>query len=118
VYWVEDGSGRVLLRRRPEKGLLGGMLEVPGGDWTAAPSPVVPPVVAAWRLLPDPVEHTFTHFHLTLAVHSAREPAAALPGGGDWRLVAKHDLAGAALPSVMRKVVAKVLGAAAPKPRR
>jgi A/G-specific adenine glycosylase len=31
----EDGA--VLLRRRPPKGLLGGMLEVPGTDWAEAP---------------------------------------------------------------------------------
>ena len=27
-------DGRVLLRRRPDKGLLGSMMEVPGSDWT------------------------------------------------------------------------------------
>jgi len=112
VYWVEDGEGRVLLRRRPEKGLLGGMLEVPGGPWTAAPEAVPPPVTASWRRLPAPVEHTFTHFHLTLAVYRAAAAVAALPSGGDWRLVARADLAAAALPSVMRKVVATALGRA------
>ena len=111
VYWVEDGEGRVLLRRRPERGLLGGMLEVPGGAWTEAATTVAPPPVAvAWRLLPGAVEHTFTHFHLTLAVYRAEAAVAALPRGGDWRIVAKGDLAGAALPSVMRKVAAKALG--------
>jgi A/G-specific adenine glycosylase len=118
VYWVEDGAGRVLLRRRPEKGLLGGMLEVPGGGWTAAPSPGVPPVAAAWRLLPGPVEHTFTHFHLTLEVYRAEAPVQALPEDGDWRVLARDELAAAALPSVMRKVAAKALGPAAMKPKR
>jgi A/G-specific adenine glycosylase len=118
VYWVEDGEGRVLLRRRPEKGLLGGMLELPGGVWTDAPEAVAPPPVeASWRLLPEPVEHTFTHFHLTLAVHRADARAAVLPEGGDWRVIGKADLAASALPSVMRKVVAKVLGPGALKTR-
>ena len=116
VYWVEDGEGRVLLRRRPEKGLLGGMLEAPGGAWTEAPAKTVPPPVAAtWRLMPGVVEHTFTHFHLTLAVYRAEAAVAALPRGGDWRIVAKGDLAGAALPSVMRKVAAKALGQGMPR---
>jgi A/G-specific adenine glycosylase len=119
VYWVEDTGGLVLLRRRPEKGLLGGMLEVPGGAWLASPPPGTPPPVnATWRLLPDPVEHTFTHFHLTLAVYRAETPVGALPEGGDWRPVARADLAASALPSVMRKVVAKVLGPESLKARR
>ena len=29
AFWVEGGDGRILLRRRPQKGLLGGMVEIP-----------------------------------------------------------------------------------------
>ena len=31
---MDANSGAILLRRRPPKGLLGGMTEVPGSDWT------------------------------------------------------------------------------------
>ncbi|MEM8616105.1 MAG: A/G-specific adenine glycosylase, partial [Pseudomonadota bacterium] len=33
VYVLFDGEGRVLTERRPDKGLLGGMLGLPGSDW-------------------------------------------------------------------------------------
>ncbi len=111
AYWLEREDGAVLLRRRPEKGLLGGMLEVPSSPWEArlpAASSDHAPLVAAWRQLPGLVEHTFTHFHLELTVHHAKASAKA-PAGSEWRWVKREDLAGEALPSVMRKVVAHVL---------
>ncbi|MBT4888428.1 MAG: A/G-specific adenine glycosylase [Rhodospirillales bacterium] len=33
VFWLTDRSGRVMLRRREEKGLLGGMMEFPSTEW-------------------------------------------------------------------------------------
>jgi A/G-specific adenine glycosylase len=96
------------LRTRPEKGLLGGMTEVPSTEWTHACDEAAAlrqaPLSAAWRRLPGVVAHTFTHFPLELAVYTARMPARArAPHGMRW--VALADLAQAALPSVMRKVI-------------
>ena len=57
-----------------------------------------------------PVEHTFTHFHLQLAVWKTRHAEIPdLPADGGYRWVHKHDLAHEALPSLMRKVVALAL---------
>ncbi len=106
----EDGA--VLLRERPPKGLLGGMLEVPSTPWGAkdAAEPLdFAPLQTEWRKTVGLVEHTFTHFHLKLEVHVARAPMeaeltpAAEPERCRW--VARRNLAGAALPSVMRKVL-------------
>jgi A/G-specific adenine glycosylase len=36
LFWLTDSQNRVLLRRRPPKGLLGGMTELPGTDWLPA----------------------------------------------------------------------------------
>ncbi|MFO1088457.1 MAG: A/G-specific adenine glycosylase [Hyphomicrobiales bacterium] len=122
AFWVEDGAGRVLLRRRPDRGLLGGMLEVPGGPWLEkhdVSEAYAPPVEARWQQVPQAVEHTFTHFHLTLAVHRAEGPAAGEPRGeGDWRWVPVDGLADAALPTVMRKVVARAIGAGRVRPKK
>jgi A/G-specific adenine glycosylase len=101
-------DGRILLRTRAEKGLLGGMTEVPTTAWThgfdAAAALREMPLAGAWRRLPGVVEHTFTHFPLELAVYTARMPAGVrAPRGMRW--VALTDLAQAALPSVMRKVI-------------
>lgn len=112
AFWIEREDGAVLLRRRPEKGLLGGMMEVPSTAWGA--EPVSPedeaPLAAVWKRLPGTVEHTFTHFHLVLTVMTAVEVAdGALRDDGDYRWVVREDLAGEALPTVMRKVVAHVI---------
>ncbi|WP_181699260.1 A/G-specific adenine glycosylase [Chthonobacter albigriseus] len=100
-------DGAVLLRQRPDRGLLGGMTEVPGSEWSpdrdvVAPTP--PPVPGEWRRLPQPVEHTFTHFHLVLTVHAAEVDAAVDAPIGTWWSPAETT-SGEALPSVMRKVV-------------
>jgi A/G-specific adenine glycosylase len=103
----EDGA--VLLRRRPPKGLLGGMLEVPSTAWGAvmpAASEAVEhaPLPADWRLAPGLVRHTFTHFDLELAVFCCRGfPASSKPAAGLWYPLA--SLPEEALPSVMRKVL-------------
>lgn len=106
AFWLTRSDGAVLLRRRPPKGLLGGMTEVPSTDWTetgpgegAALSAA--PAQVSWQALPGIVRHTFTHFHLELTVWSGR-----LEGDNDvegfW--VSLEELGAAGLPSVMQKV--------------
>jgi A/G-specific adenine glycosylase len=114
AFWVERQDGAVLLRRRPEKGLLGGMMEVPSTAWTES-GPAAPeaeaPLAARWTALPAMVEHTFTHFHLKLSVLRAETVSdGELQHDGDYRWVAPAALVGEALPTVMRKVVALVRG--------
>jgi A/G-specific adenine glycosylase len=108
-------DAHVLLRRRPEAGLLGGMLEVPSAEW-AETLPAVSealrsaPVRAEWWAVPGVVAHTFTHFRLETLVYRAIVPAdASLTFWADpqrCRWVARRDLDRAALPSVMRKIIA------------
>ncbi len=100
VYLGRRADGAWLLERRPEKGLLGGMLGWPGSDWSEAPVED-PPVNAEWRDLSAEVRHTFTHFHLRLAVRIADLPQSADPERGHF--VAKEDFRPSALPTVMRK---------------
>jgi A/G-specific adenine glycosylase len=108
-------DGLVLLRRRPEAGLLGGMLEVPSTVWDDLLPPAkealrAAPVKADWWQVPGTITHTFTHFKLELMVYRALVPADATltfwaePDRCCW--VARRDLSSAALPSVMRKVIA------------
>ena len=115
AYVALRADGRVLLRTRPEKGLLGAMTEVPGSAWAHdfdiksalrfAPSFRTK---ARWRKLPGVVRHVFTHFPLELTVFIAPVPRAApAPKGARW--VKLVDLPGEALPSVMRKVLAHAL---------
>jgi A/G-specific adenine glycosylase len=107
-------DGHVLLRRRPEKGLLGGMLEVPSSPWDAAPAAQAAadaaPLEGNWRAVPGVVVHTFTHFRLEMSVYRLRIAKRSRKGGPEvangffW--VARGNLDRLAVPSVMRKIIA------------
>ncbi len=86
AYVLLDKAERVWLLRRPDKGLLGGMLALPER----------PPVAANWRHVGN-IAHVFTHFSLTLEVHVAQ--VAVLPEG------LSEPAERAPLPSVMRKAL-------------
>jgi A/G-specific adenine glycosylase len=108
-FVVTRVDGQVLVRSRPEKGLLGGMTEVPSTAWTHSldeqAALASAPLKAKWRKLPGVVEHGFTHFPLRQTVYVATVPARTkAPEGTRW--VARGQLHGEALPNVFRKVVA------------
>ena len=106
----------LLVRTRPEKGLLGGMTEVPGSDWRPAwddkaalkQAPRLKGV-ARWHCKLGVVTHVFTHFPLELVVYTAKVPARTrAPAGMRWVPIA--TLRDEALPNVMRKAIAHGLG--------
>ncbi|MEQ1719243.1 MAG: A/G-specific adenine glycosylase [Hyphomicrobium sp.] len=113
VVLREDGS--VLLRQRPEKGLLGGMLEVPSTPWGDETPPMkqamrAAPLTAEWWPVPGTVVHVFTHFRLELTVVRALVPEDqnltfwSEPERCRW--VKRRDLQSQALPSLMKKIIA------------
>lgn len=67
AFWCV-AEGHVMLERRPEKGLLGNMLGVPGHTWLeqsmeeALKQPA--PFDGNWQQVDGIIKHTFTHFHL------------------------------------------------------
>ena len=100
-------DGAIWLRRRPETGLLGAMMEVPGTDWIEGALPgsdvtSAAPFEAGWRNAGQ-VRHVFTHFALELDVLCAVAPDGWTPEEGDW--TALSGLKEAGLPSVMMKAV-------------
>jgi A/G-specific adenine glycosylase len=120
AFVARRADGFVLLRTRPAKGLLGGMTEVPTTDWRrdfdeADALDGAPRFSAgkrkrqvAWRRLTGKVRHVFTHFPLELSVYAAELSAGTVaPHGARW--VALGELAGEALPTLMRKVLAHAL---------
>ena len=98
--WVlRDGREGVALVRRPDKGLLGGMLGLPTGEWGANASDA-PPIKADWRDA-GAIEHIFTHFSLTLSVKVAE-------GEGEF-IWTPEDEALKALPTVFAKALTRGL---------
>ena len=111
LFWLTDTAGQVLLRRRPNEGLLGGMTELPGTAWLPDPWPAdaaqnAAPMPATWRHAGQ-VRHGFTHFELHLDVFAASVLHIQAPGF----LRPATGLATEALPTVMRKAVAVALAA-------
>jgi A/G-specific adenine glycosylase len=107
----------ILVRTRPEKGLLGGMTEVPTSDWRVAhddkaalsQAPALKGVTC-WNRKAGVVSHVFTHFPLELVVYAARAAARTrAPAGMRWVPIA--TLGDEALPNVMRKAIAHAFGA-------
>ncbi|WP_192649563.1 A/G-specific adenine glycosylase [Sphingopyxis sp. OAS728] len=94
AHWIER-DGKLWLVRRPDKGMLGGMRALPGGDWSDTPSESG--IVS--------VDHGFTHFDLTLALVRRGAPDAAAEG--EWWPIAELDAAG--LPTLYRKLTDKML---------
>ncbi len=96
VAWWTEREGCVWLVRRRAKGLLGGMVALPGTEWKEEP-------VAGSALAR--VHHVFTHFSLDLAIVAVAQPQ----GDGWWQPIAA--LADAGLPTLYRRAAETVLAA-------
>jgi A/G-specific adenine glycosylase len=116
AFVVRRGD-ELLLRSRPEKGLLGGMTEVPTSHWLVAQeddaalsqAPALKHMTR-WHRKAGVVSHVFTHFPLQLVVYAAAVPSRSrAPEGMRWVSIAA--LEEEALPNVMRKVIAHGLSA-------
>ena len=101
AYWLEH-DGRVLLVRRPPRGLLGGMLALPTD---------APPVDAAWEDA-GAVEHVFTHFALDMRLlrATAEDPPEGIDRcDGLWWPIDRIGEAG--LPTLFAKLAARGVAA-------
>ncbi|MEL6113146.1 MAG: A/G-specific adenine glycosylase [Pseudomonadota bacterium] len=123
VVVISGTHGRIAVETRPERGLLGGMLGLPGSDWStqqeniitqsdtlqAEQAPLSGPIAQAGKRAQNRlakgqtvgrVRHTFTHFHLELTVQVVDWGKSALPAGLQWA-----DPGAKGLPTVMKKAV-------------
>ncbi|WP_458094022.1 A/G-specific adenine glycosylase [Roseomonas sp. WA12] len=108
-FLARDPAGRLLLRHRPPKGLLGGMLEIPGAPWReeswsleqALPHAPLPSL--NWQLRPGIARHGFTHMDLDMLLAEAAAPEMPAPPGATWM---EPEAAAKALPTVMRRLLA------------
>ena len=103
AVFVLISRDKVLLRRRPDKGLLGGMMGFPGTDWGEKPSNplATAPLDRNWEKCNDIVKHIFTHFELRLDVYRAEVSDLFIEGV--WADL--NNIADYALPTVMKKAL-------------
>jgi A/G-specific adenine glycosylase len=101
-------STKILLRKRPETGLLPNMMEVPTTPWVLLEEAVQElactkaPVQGNWIKIPFIVSHVFTHFKLDVEIYGLvfqKMPAVE----GIW--VELDDLATKPLPTLMKKII-------------
>lgn len=95
AFILRRADGAILLRKRPMKGLLGGMMEVPTTPWTEEKN--------FQHHIGSVVRHTFTHFHFEVNVQLSTDFEAF---DGVW--VLPHELKNYALPTVMKKIIGSV----------
>ena len=67
AYWLHQGQ-QTLLYRRPEKGLLGGMLSLPMSSWQDdyPALPTIHDTPCQWHAIGHEVKHEFTHISLKI----------------------------------------------------
>jgi len=112
VFWLQRGDGAVLLRRREERGLLGGMIEVPStpwreAAWNDAEALIHAPANVTWTKLPGTVHHGFTHFPLDLTILAA---TAGSPPNLSWGIWARPEqFKDYAFPTLTKKIVKHAL---------
>lgn len=103
AFVMMRADGAVLLRARPEKGVLAKMTEVPGSAWTDDRTEPDFPMPGNWKRAGE-VVHVFTHFRLELIVW--RLDGAVVPEGSDGWWSPPGQWSGEALPSLFKKVLA------------
>jgi len=103
AVFVLQCSDNILLRQRPDKGLLGGMMGFPGTEWGEKPAnPLTSaPSKRNWEKCEGEVRHVFTHFELRLDVYLAETTDKNVEGV--W--VPLKNISNYALPTVMKKVL-------------
>jgi A/G-specific adenine glycosylase len=114
AFWAVRPDGAVLLRRREERGLLGGMMEVPSTPWRErrwgpTEAMAAAPITADWQALDGVVEHGFTHFALEFVIYTAMVPRVT-KAEGIW--CRPDDFGTQALPTAMKKICRHALAAA------
>jgi len=106
VFVMQQTDGAVAFNRRPDKGLLGGMLGLPGSDWSEGGKVKLSktalmknaPFTGAWQYKGE-ATHIFTHFHLVLGVYHIKVKSHA-HGNYEWQQPDKVRL-----PTVMKKAM-------------
>tara|TARA_B100001989_G_C24546145_1_gene470915 strand:+ start:587 stop:1681 length:1095 start_codon:yes stop_codon:yes gene_type:complete len=106
VYWITNEKGEVLIHKRPERGLLGGMMALPTSEWGDNRDNISSENLEFLKgnVVEDSkvhIEHIFTHFHLTLYLKKICIEQEALPEGYKW--VSCEVMAECGMPTVFCK---------------
>jgi A/G-specific adenine glycosylase len=107
AFWLKNVNCDIWMRKRPPRGLLGGMIEVPSTDWreelwTEAEVKERAPLNVEWSIREGFISHTFTHFHLHIRVWMG---IASSDTNVDGFWSAPNQFSELALPTLMKKII-------------
>ncbi len=116
---IEDDRGRILIVRRPDDGLLGGLWAFPGGRREDGETPegalareirdnLGIAIAVGARL--GAVRHAYSHFRITLHAYRCRPVRGAVPASRDAKWIPASRLAAYALPRTDRKIADLLAG--------
>jgi A/G-specific adenine glycosylase len=118
VAWIADGKGKVLTGRRPDRGLLGGLWELPGGrrrPKETREEALRRELRERWGMRVEvgdrlaSLPQGFSHFRTTVHAYRCRRKGGRPSPEREWRWVRPEDLAGLAFPRTYRRIVETVL---------
>jgi len=113
AWWME-ADGKVALVRRAAKGMLGGMLALPGSEWSLVETVSNPTLAGNWRMIGAPVLHSFTHFDLVLSVMgSVLDAPVPTLASAELLWHPREALGDVGLPTLYKKAVAVALATTA-----
>jgi len=104
VWLIVNNQGQLVIRQRPDKGLLANLWEAPSFGWDNADIMVPKDLETDSSINIGTVKHTFTHFKLTLTIKltNVRNDFNLSP---DWQWTSIHDLNNYALSTLAKKVI-------------
>ncbi len=105
AFLITNTKGQAFLSKRPDKGLLASMTQIPTTNWNSrqdgSTDTSEAPILANWERA-GIAKHTFTHFHLELAVWRIAN-INSVHSKGWWCDIKNLDEE--ALPTVMKKAI-------------
>jgi A/G-specific adenine glycosylase len=111
VFVLYDETGRLYVRKRPDKGLLAHLWELPhtGFDTNDCRFDTAQlPEGISWEETGATVTHIFTHFKLTLSLLRGTLPPGEEVTWSQGQWASPHELEVLAFPTVMRKVLGNI----------
>ena len=119
---IVDRAGRVVLVRRPDEGLLGGLWELPSAPKSGKRGAAIAEALSSVGLTARgaaarvcSVDHAFTHFDLTLDAFVC-EATGDLADGAPARWVAREELSTYGMGAATKRVLDAFSGAASRRP--
>jgi len=106
VYWISDNKGRIMVHKRPEKGLLGGMYGLPTSEWVEDKKHLSH--LSFTNINPkknkknEHIKHIFTHFNLYLYLEVLNDANINTPENHFW--INSHSIDNLGFPSLFSKV--------------